>query len=1428
MRDRFVSVILTHRLGRGVSSVLVGIIFLVMVLMMSMTNSFAQCEAMFYSDPFEGICPITIQFHNESTGTNCTYSWDFGDGTTSTEENPSHIYASPGQFEVSLTINCAGCTDTFVGYSPVFVSEAKVPRTEGNSNGNSGTLGEPVSTATGELYFSTVDLFLGGPLPLAFGRYWGSFLEDDEYLDPYGFTALEDSWMHNFEIRLDLNSDLLRVIYYAGKVIEFEENGESWELRNQDPVIYQMVESGSGYKMMDPSRNLIYTFDEDGDLVEIKDRNGNALTLSYTELDFGDYLRQVSDGLGRTLTFTYTNDTYGTLTQVQDQSGRTISFSSPPVDFTDARGNTTDYSYLWDFDLDQRFIASATQPEGNVLYSQTYDDDWRVITQMDGEGNTHTLAYDTPTNGVTTATDPLGNSMVHTHEDKKNLTTCQDQAGETFYLGYDANNRRNSLTDRLGDTTSSTYHEESGKIASYTDAKGNTTSFTYTTQTQGDFTFYDLTKVDYPDGTSANMTYDTKGNMLTFTDRAGKTWSYTYNAMGKVLTSTNPAGGVTTYTYNTDGTLATRKDHFNNTTSFDYDSKKRLSNITRPDVTTRSFTYDDNNNLLTVTNEQGIVTTFTYNKNNNLETITDPLENTVTYVYNGNNMVNTVFDRLNKTSTLTYDELGRLNSISNPANETVNLDYNANAWLTSVTDPGGNTSTRTYDKEGVIASFTDPLSNTWNFTTDKLGRITGVISPMSSTNSFAYDSMGRLTSYTNPLSQTSTYTYDSRGLLTSINLPEDISASYTRNDLGLITRVTDPNGNNWDCDYNPLGFPTTCTDPLLNTTSYAYDSRNRLSGVTFPEGTLDITRDEIGNVTRRLYSDSTDLQYTYDDNGRLLTTNGASLSYDARGDIIGCNGLTITRDDVGRIASITLAAGKTITYNYDTRGLVYQVSDWVGGSTDLTYDDAGRLVSISRPNGVTTTYTYNNEDRLVGIGEENFEALSSITLIRNADGNITTANRDIPLMPDPGSRADTFTYNAANQISSFTYDNMGRLTGDGSSTYSWDLASRLISYTDGGNTTAFTYDGLDMKYSSASGGSTREYIWNYAFGMPSISVVRQGGNDLRYYVHLPVGRLLHSIEASDNSRHFYHFDEMGTTLFLTDDGGTVTDSYGITTYGNVTAITGTTENPFTFLGAYGVMQEGDTDLYYMRARYYDSTTGRFISHDPVRSISPRSVNPYQYASGNPMYNIDPWGLTPAGLKTEAKLYGMTIHEFVRKEMEKREEILARKRMKITEDYGPALMAWSLSTFGMGGVAIVNTIDREIEDLEKEEEKEIKGYFWALWKEEKELELVKSSREANRKKPLNQQIVYEYPQIIISIQGIPSVECLYSADLSMPATCVPFASLFDDPGKRDRQSTLIVTWPTATGNEQNEIQGYVNILNNSRGYSTGVMFVYPTP
>jgi RHS repeat-associated protein len=273
-------------------------------------------------------------------------------------------------------------------------------------------------------------------------------------------------------------------------------------------------------------------------------------------------------------------------------------------------------------------------------------------------------------------------------------------------------------------------------------------------------------------------------------------------------------------------------------------------------------------------------------------------------------------------------------------------------------------------------------------------------------------------------------------------------------------------------------------------------------------------------------------------------------------------------------------------------------------------------------------FTYDKDRRLAGITETGgSDTLLSIALQRDAAGRVVSADRNLPQSPAMASGVLPAGYDAAHQLTGAIYDGAGKITNDGLRSYTWDMAGRLLSYSGADGAASFTYDGFRQRISrTAADGTTQNYVLNYATALPSVATVQSGGADLRYYVYLPDGSLLYSIEAADGAHRYYSFDESGSTTMLTGDDGSVTDAYGITPYGETVTQMGTSDNPFTFQGQRGVMQEPGTSLYYMRFRYYDSASARFLSRDPVLSLDPQQINPYQYAAGNPLLLIDPMGL----------------------------------------------------------------------------------------------------------------------------------------------------------------------------------------------------------
>ena len=103
--------------------------------------------------------------------------------------------------------------------------------------------------------------------------------------------------------------------------------------------------------------------------------------------------------------------------------------------------------------------------------------------------------------------------------------------------------------------------------------------------------------------------------------------------------------------------------------------------------------------------------------------------------------------------------------------------------------------------------------------------------------------------------------------------------------------------------------------------------------------------------------------------------------------------------------------------------------------------------------------------------------------------------------------------------------------------------------------------------------------------------------------HFAYGLDLTTSLPASGSAAFYQFDGSKNTATVTGAGGAVLNAYSYMPFGEKLQSTGTFANSFTFSGQFGV-QDDSNGLYYMRARYYDTSVGRFISEDPLMLVRP--------------------------------------------------------------------------------------------------------------------------------------------------------------------------------------------------------------------------------
>ena len=105
---------------------------------------------------------------------------------------------------------------------------------------------------------------------------------------------------------------------------------------------------------------------------------------------------------------------------------------------------------------------------------------------------------------------------------------------------------------------------------------------------------------------------------------------------------------------------------------------------------------------------------------------------------------------------------------------------------------------------------------------------------------------------------------------------------------------------------------------------------------------------------------------------------------------------------------------------------------------------------------------------------------------------------------------------------------------------------------------------------------------------------------------------------------FYGYDGMGSARLLTDSTGTVTDTFDYDAWGNAVNTTGTTPNLYLYRGE---QYDSDLGLYYLRARYFNPLTGRFLTKDASKRqpANPQTLHRYLYVGGNPIRVFDPTG-----------------------------------------------------------------------------------------------------------------------------------------------------------------------------------------------------------
>ena len=726
-------------------------------------------------------------------------------------------------------------------------------------------------------------------------------------------------------------------------------------------------------------------------------------------------------------------------------------------------------------------------------------------------------------------------TITQTYDSRGNVLTKTNELGAKTSYTYDSNNNLTSVSVPIAPdtfaTTSYTYNSF-GEVLTTTDPMGNVTTNSY--DSNGD-----LLTVTTPapgGGVSASVTqfaYNSLGELTQITDPLNNATTLTYTSVGLIATITDAQSHVTTYGYDSHGNRTSVKDANNQTTTFAYDAGDRLTTITYPDSTTTTFAYDIRGRRTSVTDQNGKTTNYAYDDADRLITVTDAATNVTTYNYDTESNLTSIQDANSHTTTFAYDAFGRVTQTTFPSSQSEYYYYDAVGNLINKTDRKNQTITYTYDQLSRLTQKLYPDTTTVNYTYDNDSRLTQVTDP-TGTYQFTFDNMGRLTqavaqySFLTGRNFTTAYTYDKASNRTGFTDPENGSTSYAYDTLNRLQTLTPPTafsgGSSFGFSYDTLSRRTQMTRPNSITTNYSYDNLSRLLSVLHQSGST--------------------------------TLDGASYTVDNAGN---------------RTAKTDQYASVTSNYTYNQIYELTQVTQATNTTESYTYDAVGnRLSSLG-----VSAYSVNTSNELT--------STPSTTYTYDANGNTAT-----------------------------------EVNSSGTTSFAWDFENRLSSVTLPGSsgTVSFAYDPFGRRIKKVSNAGTSIYAYD---GDNLVEETNSSGTVVaRYSQGLNIDEPLAMLRSSTTS--YYEADGLGSITSLSSGAGALAQTYTFDSFGKQTASSGSLTNPFQYTAR---EFDPETSLYYYRARYYDPATGRFVGEDPIRFRA--GIDFYSYVRNRPTGLRDPKG-----------------------------------------------------------------------------------------------------------------------------------------------------------------------------------------------------------
>ncbi|MFD8380563.1 putative T7SS-secreted protein [Streptomyces sp. NPDC059679] len=1042
---------------------------------------------------------------------------------------------------------------------------------------------DPVDLATGKMFLPQTDVTLPGVLPLLFRRRVESGYTAGRWFGP--------SWSSTADQRLEVDAEGVVFISEDGLLLTYAHPapdlptlpvvGPRWPLER---------DAHGDYTLTDPSTGHTRHFSgprDGGDgvarLGQISDRSGHFITFEY-------------DPDGTPLAIVHSAGYHLKLTTA-DGRITALHLAGAAPDGTDqellrygyAEGNLTEVinssglPLRFEYDDEKRVISWTDTNDRR--YDYVYDNRHRCIAEGGEAGHISIrIDYDridqATGHRVTTVTTADGHATRYLVNDACQIVSEADPLGHTTRTTYDRHDRILTRTDPLGHTTAYAY-DEAGNLTKITVADGHETSATYNALCLP-------TSVTGPDGATWSQTYDEAGHRTSVTDPTDHTTRYTYDDRGHLIAITDALGQTTGVRCDAAGLPVEITDPFGATTRYQRDAFGRPTVLTDPLGHSTHLRWTVEGKLAARTNPDGATESWTYDGEGNCTRSVDEVGGVTAYEY-------THFDLLAAST--------------GPDGVRYEFTHDTALRLTQVTNPQGLTWSYAYDPAGRLVAETDFDNRTLTYTHDAADRLTAHTNPIGQTVYFEHDASGRVTSK-NVEDRVTHYTYDPAGRLLQVTSP-DSEVVYQRDRMGRV-KAEMVNGRVLTHAYDALGRRVRRTTPTGATTVYTYDAAGNRTTLTASGHTVAFDHDAAGREINRRIGDELSLSQIWDPAGRLTEQ-------------------ALTGPSVGTV--------QRRAYTYSTDGYVTAIDDHLSGRRAFGLDAAGRVTTV-HARGWTESYAYDEA------GNQTQASWPATHTAQESTGTRTYSGTRI-------TRAGNIRYE---------HDGAGRLTLRQKTRlskkpdtwhYAWGAEDRLTAVTTpDGTVWRYLYDPFGRRTAKqrleADGETVVEQV-NFTWDGPTLIEQTTTAPDLAHPVTLtwdhqglhPIAQTERITEATTQREIDQRFfaivtDLVGTPTELVDETGDIAWHTRATLWGTTTwTADSTTYTPLRFPGQY---YDPETGLHYNHHRYYDPTTARYLTPDPL-GLTP-APNPATYIH-NPHTWTDPLGLGPC---PEGKARETGVHQ----------------------------------------------------------------------------------------------------------------------------------------------------------------------------------------